>query len=107
MTTTSVPKTFVYFVFSIYATVSLIQYRLQQPICQNLSADIASTLEKNEGEIKKWQSRETGNIGHTRLGTKTNKIQHRKIKDTPPPETPLKTGWTQVLAKLKLIIFRL
>jgi hypothetical protein len=34
-------------------------------------------LEKTEGEIKNGESRDTGNIGHTRHRTKTNKtIKH-------------------------------
>ncbi len=39
-------------------------------------------LEKTEGAIKNEQSRNTGNIGHTRNRTKTNKAktQHRKLK---------------------------
>jgi hypothetical protein len=41
------------------------------------------TLEKTEGEIENVQSRETGNIWHTRHRTKTSKAknttQHRKV----------------------------
>jgi hypothetical protein len=39
-------------------------------------------LEKTEGAIKNGQSRETGNIGYTRYGTRTSKTktQHRKPK---------------------------
>jgi hypothetical protein len=39
-------------------------------------------LEKTEGTIKNEQSRDTGNSGHTRKGTKTykTKTQHRKLK---------------------------
>jgi len=41
--------------------------------------------EKTEGAIKNGQSRDTGNIGHTRCRMNTNKqktkkTQHRKIK---------------------------
>ena len=43
-------------------------------------------LEKTEGAIKNGQSRDTGNIGHTRCRMNTNKskkqkkTQHRKLK---------------------------
>ena len=36
---------------------------------------LKSTLEKTEWEVKNEQSRYTGNIGHTRHRTKTNKTQ--------------------------------
>ena len=43
-------------------------------------------LKKTEGAIKNGQSRDTGNIGHTRCRMNTNKskkqkkTQHRKLK---------------------------
>jgi len=36
--------------------------------------------EKTEGAIKNGQSRETGNVGHTRHRTKTYKTQHWTLK---------------------------
>jgi len=58
------------------------------------------TLEKTEGAINNRQSRDTGNIGHTRHGTKQTKYknttQHRKLKRwaawTPPKNGVLGSG---------------
>ena len=35
-------------------------------------------LEKTEGEIKNGESRDTGNIGHTKHKTKTNKQNQKQ-----------------------------
>jgi hypothetical protein len=49
-------------------------------------------LEKTEGEIRNGQSRDTGNIGHTRYRTKTNKTkqkQHSKVDEKHGPHQKL------------------
>ena len=40
-------------------------------------------LKKSEGAIKNEQSRETGNIGHTRHMTKTNNTEGQSRMDNP------------------------
>ena len=51
-------------------------------INNNSSVQPTKTLDKTEGSIKNRQSKDNGNIGHTRHRNKTTKqaIQHRKIK---------------------------
>jgi hypothetical protein len=39
-------------------------------------SSICDALEKTEGATTNGQSRDTGNIGHTRHNTKTNKTKH-------------------------------
>jgi len=40
-----------------------------------------NTTQKTEGPIRNGQSRDTGNIGHTRHRTKTNKTQKHKTEN--------------------------
>jgi hypothetical protein len=58
----------------------------------------------NKRKIKpKGQSRDTGNIGHIKYRTKTNKTtaQHKTMSNTDPAKN---WKWTQVLAKDKYFL---
>ena len=62
-------------------------------------------LEKAEGTVKNWQSRDTGNNWHTRHRAKTNKTQKhsiaQKAKKTSNTDPTKNQGWNKVLEKGK------
>ena len=51
------------------------------------------TLEKTEDAVKNGQSRDTGNIGHTRHGTKT---KHNTIGSTDPTNSGMNPGAQEI-----------
>jgi hypothetical protein len=57
-------------------------------------------VRENRREIRNGQSRDTGNIGHTRYRTKTNKTKQKQYSKVDEKHGPhQKQGWAQVLAK--------